>query len=440
MKIANGILTEYDGTDSAVVIPKGVTEVGERAFYRAPVTSLKFEEGVKVIGQSAFSPCSNLKDITLPESLEELGEFAFSCCASLEEIALPKGLSTIHRSAFSMCKRLKHIELPEGLEELNESVFLGCSGLKKAFIPRGVRFVHNRAFADCTSLLRITVDSDNPYYKDLDGVLYSRDGKTLVIFPGGLLEVSIPDFVEEIGPGAFYYNLNFDRIRLPASLKRIGEGAFYRCCELTGMDLPETLEELEGSVFEGCSKLGHLTIPANVKRIGESSFRKCPALMWLELPENLPFDVHWFTVHNDPPAFSADHTQIPFISTRPIEDITSRLGLRRAVLGFILAEIDGVKIKEDIRRGYADYIRNHPSELEDDFMNNDDVLKWMCDNCMIPYGDIEYLLEKASEEGHASASALLLDYQGRIIDPAGKITAGGQIEKRFEALENAFDF
>jgi len=496
-EIEEGILLSYSGSGGHVVIPEGVETIGQRVFYgNRSITAVTFPaslekieesaffgcselsrinfstglktienhafascsglkelilpEGLTVIGQSAFSPCAKLTRIVLPSSLEELGEFAFSCCRMLQEISLPDSLERIDRSAFSMCTALKRVVLPASLRSLVRGVFLGCTSLRDITLKENIASVENNAFSGCMNLINVNVSEDNPFLKDIDGVLYSRDGKCLKYFPGGRLEIVIPDDVTEIGKEAFYENRNFDTITLPSQLRVIADSAFFRCSELLKIDFPDGLREIGVSAFDGCIKLESLYMPDSLKIISESAFRNCRGLMWIRLPEDLAFDIHWFCAPHDPPAFSADHTIIPFISSRPRSDIQSSIGARRASLGFIMAENSGVRPDTYLAADYTDHIRTSVTDYYDDMLENDDILRWLCSHRLIPDDDIERLLERAADSGRASASALLLDYQkksrphirqgGAGAQEGSVLKAGDQLNKRFDALENALDF
>jgi len=483
--IENRIVTGYEGDQPRVEIPEGITRIGARAFYGcrtlkelvlpasldtieesaffgcSSLSNIIFRSGLKVIEnhafascnalnelslpegllkieQSAFSPCGSLTKLTLPSTLEYIGEFAFSCCRALTEISFPDSLSRIDRSAFSMCSRLRSVTLPAGLKSIVRGVFLGCTMLKELNIGKNLSSVENNAFSGCSSLLRINTDPDNPFLRDIDGVLYSRDGKRLVYFPGGRMEIVIPDLVTEIGDEAFYENRNFDRIKLPPSLISIGDRTFYGCSELLEIVFPGTLRHIGQSAFERCSKLKEIYIPDSVRSIGDSAFRTCKALMWLRLPEAVPFDLHWFCAPNDPPCYSADHTIIPFVSTRNFSDIQSDIGKRRAALGMIMAENAGTAADPYVTASYTDYIRSNISSYYDDMLADDGILRWMLAKSLVPKDDVERLLERSSGLGKAGASAMLLDYKTKkdvAVTDAPKIS----LDDRFDALEHALD-
>ena len=464
--IEDGVLLKYRGSLTAVTLPEGLrrigseafsgctelervtfpaglTEIGDFAFANCrALTELSLPAGLRLIDRSAFSRCTGLKRLALPAGLEALGEFAFAGCWGLTEISLPAGLRRIDRSAFSHCRRLARVALPAGLEALERGVFYGCAALTEVTLPADMERVSAEAFSGCDSLKRIVPAPENPWLKEDGGVLYSRDGTRLLVCPGGLQEVFVPEGVTEIGPGAFLDNGNLDRLALPQSLRRIGASAFVRCTELTELALPAGLETLETSAFEGCAGLRRLTLPDALRTIGDSVFRGCAGLQWLRLPLGVPFALRWFSAPNDPECFSADRTVIPFVTTRTAAEVDSVMGLRRAALGFIRAEMDGVSVAEAVGAGYTAYLRERAAELREELLADDDVLRWMTGRRLIPREAVESLLEAAAERGRTSASVLLLDYQSRLATAAAIPAAqpGGQLDQRFAALENALDF
>ena len=110
--IKNGVLNEYKGKDSEVVIPEGVTEIGDWAFER----------------------CRSLSSITIPESVTEIGRDAFYYCSNLKSITIPEGVREIGRDAFRYCSSLTSITIPESVREIGEDAFYGCSSLTSILV------------------------------------------------------------------------------------------------------------------------------------------------------------------------------------------------------------------------------------------------------------------------------------------------------------------
>lgn len=143
--IENGVLKKYNGLGGAVVIPKGVTKIGD----------------------DAFLGCTNLTQITIPDSVTEIGEFAFQDCTGLTDVTLPNEIQVLNHT-FEGCTGLKHIKLPNHLKWVWNGVFKGCSALEELSFPQGVKDICFDSFEGCTHLKRIalpeSVQSVNGYW------------------------------------------------------------------------------------------------------------------------------------------------------------------------------------------------------------------------------------------------------------------------------------
>lgn len=98
-EIENGVLTEYQGKDVDVIVPEGVREIGEGAFWRCDVESVRLPQGIRAIRSGAFMNCRSLRRINLPESVRTIETEAFHG-SGLRAIRLPEGLKRIESSAF----------------------------------------------------------------------------------------------------------------------------------------------------------------------------------------------------------------------------------------------------------------------------------------------------------------------------------------------------
>ena len=122
--IKEGILTEYTGHDSDVVLPNKVRVVGEKAFYdNATIVSIVLNDDATTIMPKAFEGCKVLSRVVGGESLSMVGDDAFYNCGALEEVVLEEGLTTIGNYAFAKCPRLYAFKLPKSVVKIGEKAF-----------------------------------------------------------------------------------------------------------------------------------------------------------------------------------------------------------------------------------------------------------------------------------------------------------------------------
>lgn len=159
-------------------------------------------------------------------------------------------------------------------------------------IGKDVAYISEQAFYYCKKLKAVTVDAENPYFCAVDGVLYSKDMKKLLLHPirwdereneaGELVpndSYVIPDGVEFVGGYSFYKNTALVHLTLPDSLRTIGDMAFFGCNNLWSIWLPEGLEAIGADAFSYCWSMSPVMyIPASVKSIGHHAFFSCSAL------------------------------------------------------------------------------------------------------------------------------------------------------------------
>ena len=224
--------------------------------------------GGDTLADSAFRLCTTIENILLPNTITSIGEKAFQCCSSLNSINLPEGLTTIEYATFEECG-LESIIIPDSVKTIGDYSFLRCKlesitfgensqlelidatafghceNLKSIFIPKSVTTIWLRAFYNCQNLTDIYVHGDNENYKSVDGVLYTKDGKTLIAYPAGKTEseFTVCSGVNTIESYAFYACYNLEKITIPTSVKEIGGYAFYGCSSLTDVYYTGTEEE-----------------------------------------------------------------------------------------------------------------------------------------------------------------------------------------------------
>lgn len=149
--------------------------------------------------------------------------------------------------------------------------FQGNSKVTDISLPASVTHITPITF-ECDNLKSITVAEDNPAFTSLDGVLYSKDMKTLVAYPcGGKTDFTVPIQVEHIGDYAFFRCYKLVSVVMNNNVTTIGDNAFAFCWNLRSVRLSDNLTSIDGEAFLSCGWLTTMTLPVNVTSIGKDA-------------------------------------------------------------------------------------------------------------------------------------------------------------------------
>ncbi len=206
---------EYTGD---IVIPSTVKHKGKTY----SVTS---------IGKSAFSDCTSLASVDIPEGVTSIGDCAFEGCTSLTSITVAPGNSVydsrqgcnaiIETKTNTLVTGCRNTVIPESVTCIGYNAFRGCYALESIDIPEGVTSTGDKAFMGCSSLTSIS---------------------------------------------------------LPKGVTRISNCAFMDCRSLTSISIPEGVTSIEDNAFNRCTSLASIDIPEGVRYIGEYTFERCASL------------------------------------------------------------------------------------------------------------------------------------------------------------------
>ena len=272
--IGTSAFERCSGLTGDLVIPSSVNEIRFKAFYLCSgLESLTFEEGVEFIGRSAFNECSGLTgDLVIPNTVYEIGIDAFYNCHGFDgDFVLPDNLAIISTHAFYNCHGFTgNLIIPESVVMINWGAFEGCSGFTgDLVIPDSVEDIGPLAFSGCSGFDgRLTIGNS----------VRVIEGSAFQVCSGFHGDLVIPNSVEEIQMAAFENCMGFDGcLKLSSNLATIGRFAFSGCSGFIGnLVIPNSVTTMGWSAFMDCSGFtGNLEISDNLEEIEEATFRGC---------------------------------------------------------------------------------------------------------------------------------------------------------------------
>ncbi|MCF0121575.1 MAG: leucine-rich repeat domain-containing protein, partial [Oscillospiraceae bacterium] len=188
---------------AAVSLGEGIGKISERMFWRCKsLDNVTIPSSVREIGATAFSRCETLSNITVPDSVQSIGKYAFYYCEALREINFPAYI--VRESTFAHCFALESVTLSPDVKIIENEAFRFTALSSTFALPDGIESIGECAFAE-SKLEGFELSIFNENYAVEDGVLFTRDMKTLVCYPPAKNTVSydVPWGVETIGVHAF---------------------------------------------------------------------------------------------------------------------------------------------------------------------------------------------------------------------------------------------
>ena len=292
-KIGEGAFSNLEGLKT-IIIPGTCKEIAQNAFRNNPTLEhVIMEDGVEKIGQYAFRECTNLTTVEMPDSITQIGMDCFRYNSNLENVKLSNNIKILNEQVFYGCTNLKNIELPENLEQIKSSCFSGTS-IAEIKLPSNLKTIASGS--SLPSTLQTIDTSENNYFEFINGVLYTKDLKTLVFALSNVTSVIIEESVEQISTSAFANCSSLTTISIPSKVKSIGSLAFSnsKLSKITvssgnnyfSTDERYNLYNKDGTVLYRCFDKGNITIKDGVKNIVRGAFMNNGTITGITLPES----------------------------------------------------------------------------------------------------------------------------------------------------------
>ncbi len=298
-----------DELQTDIVVPDGVTEIHDYAFYNCSgLTRVILPESVTAIGKEAFYHNTSLAKISIRKDVTEIGVRAFEGCEGLNrvyiydlaawcgidfkteketdteatsnplyyahslylndqlvtDLQIPAGTVEIKPFAFQHCTSATNLNVPNSVTAIGKYAFDGCSAIKKAVIGTGMTAIGEGAFQNCKAMKSIDIKAGITSLGDY--AFRKCESLESIVLPSG---------VTRIGKYTFEGCSSLKSASIPTGVITIGEGAFQNCSVLEDMTVPNGVTAIETLAFQNCAALYSVSIPDSMADIGLAAFDGC---------------------------------------------------------------------------------------------------------------------------------------------------------------------
>lgn len=240
---------------TSIMLPQGITAIGEGAFLSVPLTAIEIPASVKTIGTAAFSGCRSLSTVSIPSTVNSIGSHLFMGCDKLEKATLPATLTTVPAATFADCRLLADVTIPSSVTAIDSAAFAGCSALTAIDLGNGLKTIGAAAFRN-----------------------------------SGITEIDLrrSSSLEAIGSWAFADCKALTSAQIPDGVASIGEGAFWGDAALATTNFPTATNRMENYTYNGATSLDPSHIShGNITSIGDYALRGLSQADKFEIPAAL---------------------------------------------------------------------------------------------------------------------------------------------------------
>lgn len=292
-----------NSTLQKVTLPSAITSIGASAFrYCTGLIDLTLPYGVTDIGREAFQYCMALTSITIPAYVTGIGYNSFRGCSGLTSVIFAENaqVTTISDYAFSDCTSLTGIIIPDSVSTIGEYTFNNCPAITNAIIGSGVTKIGTKAFRWCTGLTSIYYNGEMGDWFNISFGSSWKDGAwSLYINNTVVTDVTVPSNITRIGQYRLYNCSSLTSVTIPSSVTNIGESAFASCTNLATINFEGQLIDWCNigfgtnwitkywSLYIGEEKVTNLVIPSSMTSVKFASFMYCSGLESVTIPDSV---------------------------------------------------------------------------------------------------------------------------------------------------------
>ena len=262
-----------------------VTTIGDSAFSVCTnLTSITIPDSVTSICDYAFYGCTSLTNVTIPDSVTSIGNSTFIHCTGLTSVTIGNNVTSIGSNAFYDCSSLASVTIGNSVTSIDDSAFFGCKSLTRVTIPEGVTSIGNGAFSGCSNLVAAFIN--NPECQIEGGLLISS------VFSSNVVVVS--DYNSAVHTYAKEYNIMFVSFDEYSSgckdlaFELSADGKYYTVtgigqCKDSHVVIPcfynnLPVRAIAYRAFYNCTTIKEITIPQTVTDIGTQILYKASNL------------------------------------------------------------------------------------------------------------------------------------------------------------------
>ena len=292
-------------SDESSIVAYTVGGIGNCNNPYIAIPSTYNNKSVTKMKNEAFKNNTLLKYVIIPDSIDSVAYCVFDSSRNLKKVKI--NAKTVGQYAFINCSNLESVELGSNVEKIISNAFMSCNKLKYFKVNSENITIGTTIFNGSNLIDEIEINSNNNAYTVVDGVLYTKDMKNLVLFPpnkqgkytlpSGVKNIlasscsncKIDEFenmeeIESIGVFAFDQSYRLKKVNINA--KTVGQYAFINCSNLESVELGSNVEKIISNAFMSCNKLKYFKVNSENITIGTTIFNGSNLIDEIEINSN----------------------------------------------------------------------------------------------------------------------------------------------------------